>query len=316
MELTRERRRTGWRQFLSPGWVITAVLVAAFAYVAFTVLAPWQLGKNSRTQAANHRLEAAFSAAPVDMATTVSGTVVPEDKEWTKVTAQGSFRNDVTIIVRNRPVADTPAYQVLTPFTLTDGRTIMVNRGWVPASGGVPEVPAAKDTQIQGFLRLDEPAAADATSTDRQITAINAQLINREGFGVEVMAGYVQLDQGPIVGQAIPLPQMTSGPYLSYGIQWIIFGFLAPIGLGYFVFAEIRERRRAAQEDAEAAAEASTAPATDSAPETPEGGQSAPEAQAQTQTQTQAQTLSDRYGDSRGQRRAWVKRASRDEERF
>ncbi|MBV8929341.1 MAG: hypothetical protein JO152_09475, partial [Mycobacteriaceae bacterium] len=42
----------------------------------------------------------------------------------------------------------------------------------------------------------------------------------------------------------IPLPHLDAGPFLSYGIQWIAFGIIAPIGLGYFVYTEIRQRRR------------------------------------------------------------------------
>ena len=58
----------------------------------------------------------------------------------------------------------------------------------------------------------------------------------------------------------IPLPHLDAGPFLSYGIQWIAFGILAPIGLGYFVVSEIRARRR----EKAAAAEAGlpTAPLT------------------------------------------------------
>jgi hypothetical protein len=41
----------------------------------------------------------------------------------------------------------------------------------------------------------------------------------------------------------IPLPHLDAGPFLSYGIQWIAFGILAPVGLGYFLFSEIRARR-------------------------------------------------------------------------
>jgi hypothetical protein len=40
------------------------------------------------------------------------------------------------------------------------------------------------------------------------------------------------------------LPNLDAGPFLSYGIQWIAFGIIAPIGLGYFVRAEILQRRR------------------------------------------------------------------------
>jgi hypothetical protein len=52
----------------------------------------------------------------------------------------------------------------------------------------------------------------------------------------------------------IGLPHLDAGPFLSYGIQWIAFGIIAPIGVGYFVYSEIRQRRRekAAQEVSEA----------------------------------------------------------------
>jgi cytochrome oxidase assembly protein ShyY1 len=58
---------------------------------------------------------------------------------------------------------------------------------------------------------------------------------------------YLQLvDNQPGGLAALPLPQLDAGPFLSYGIQWIAFGILAPIGLGYFAVTEIRTRRREA----------------------------------------------------------------------
>jgi hypothetical protein len=46
------------------------------------------------------------------------------------------------------------------------------------------------------------------------------------------------------------LPHLDAGPFLSYGIQWIAFGIIAPIGVGYFVLAEVRQRRREKAETA------------------------------------------------------------------
>ena len=132
----------GWRTFLKPGWVITAILVIAFAYVAFTVLAPWQLGKNSRTQATNHRLEKAFHADPVPLSKVITKTAsaptgtIDESNEWKRVKLQGSFLADEELVLRNRPVNSDAAYQILTPFRADDGTVIMVNRGYVrPESG-------------------------------------------------------------------------------------------------------------------------------------------------------------------------------------
>ena len=38
-----------WAFLLRPGWLALFVVVIAFAYLCFTVLAPWQLGKNTKT---------------------------------------------------------------------------------------------------------------------------------------------------------------------------------------------------------------------------------------------------------------------------
>ena len=56
----------------------------------------------------------------------------------------------------------------------------------------------------------------------------------------------------------MPVPSTESGPYLSYGLQWMAFGVLAPIGLGYFVWSELRQRRRLDDEDNEASVGAGT----------------------------------------------------------
>ena len=59
------------------------------------------------------------------------------------------------------------------------------------------------------------------------------------------MPGYLQLEaDAPGALEPVPLPQLDAGPYLSYGLQWLAFGIMAPLGLAYFVRAELRERRR------------------------------------------------------------------------
>lgn len=46
---------------LRPQWLALYVVVLAFAYLCFTVLAPWQLGKNTKTSREN----AQISSSPV-----------------------------------------------------------------------------------------------------------------------------------------------------------------------------------------------------------------------------------------------------------
>jgi cytochrome oxidase assembly protein ShyY1 len=62
--------------------------------------------------------------------------------------------------------------------------------------------------------------------------------------GVPLAGSYLQLVENQPGGLGvIALPHLDAGPFLSYGIQWITFGVVAPILLGYFVYAEIRARR-------------------------------------------------------------------------
>ncbi|MGH3966937.1 MAG: SURF1 family protein, partial [Mycobacterium sp.] len=62
--------------------------------------------------------------------------------------------------------------------------------------------------------------------------------------GVPLAGSYLQLvDNQPDGLGVIGVPHLDAGPFLSYGIQWISFGIIAPILLTYFVYTEIRVRR-------------------------------------------------------------------------
>ena len=48
-----------------PNWLALIVVVIAFAYLCFTVLAPWQLGKNTKTSRENAQISRSLTAEPV-----------------------------------------------------------------------------------------------------------------------------------------------------------------------------------------------------------------------------------------------------------
>ncbi|MCG7258845.1 hypothetical protein MHX63_05835 [Corynebacterium sp. ACRQK] len=311
MEHMASSKRSGWRNFLTPGWVITAILVLAFTYAAFSFLAPWQLGKNQDKNAFNQRLEQSLQTDPVPITDVIpgDGESVGVEKEWTRVALQGQFLPDKEVLLRNRPVESAHSYQALTPFRLDGGQTVLVHRGWVAVEGdgAAPKLKRAPggDVKVTGFIRMSE-AVPDAKPTESQgytqVTGMSTKQIS-EVTGEDLAADYVQLDSesvdrlngmtgggdggdadggsaedgaagggadgdngsGSADGagsgedgdapdlQALPLPHLDGGTNLSYGIQWIAFGILAPVGLGWFVYAEMRERRREREESAEVA---------------------------------------------------------------
>lgn len=305
--------RQGWKAFLTPGWVLTAVVVLVFTYFAFTFLGPWQLTKGEKKAEFNNRLKEAMQHDPVPVADVLprDGSSAGINKEWTHVQLQGQFVPSAEVLLRNRPVDSSPAFQVLTPFLSDAGQMVLVNRGWAPPVNGadVPDLPAAPSQRITltGYVRMSEATPATAPIKNQgytQVSGISTQEIGRtmqqqldaarkdssSPRRQEAQAGsaalpgqqvspaqedsqkqpltseYVQLDEMSVqqvndddgseaMLHAIPLPQLDNGPHLSYGIQWITFGIAAPAALIWFAYAEIRERRREAQEIAEAEAQ-------------------------------------------------------------
>lgn len=278
------RYRGGVRRLaflLKPGWLALVVIVVAFAGFCFSTLAPWQLGKNGTTEARNDRIASSFGSAPVPWGELVTpGTTPAADTEWRSVTVTGRYLPGDEALARLRSADGGPAYEVLTPLLVTDGpgtgAVVLVDRGYVsPVQGtDVPAYDAAPGgtVTLAARLRQDEvldPArgvVADPGTVVPQVYQVSSVLVGGLA-GTPVSPGYLQLEEGqPGVLGVLPLPQLDAGPYLSYGLQWIAFGVMAPLGLAYFVRAELRERRAAR---AEAAGDDDPSPAAGRAQEPP-----------------------------------------------
>lgn len=245
---------------LRPGWIALALVVIAFTYLCFVVLAPWQLGKNTKTSRENHQIEYSLNTPAVPLK-----TLLPQqdssaaDAQWRRVTATGRYLPDVQVLARLRVVDGDPAFEVLAPFVVDDGPTVLVDRGYVrPEEGSrVPPIarPPAEAVTITARLRDSEPTAQgkDPFARDgvQQVYSINTEQVAAL-TKVPLAGSYLQLVESQPGGLGvIGVPHLDAGPFLSYGIQWISFGIVAPILLGYFVYSEIRVRRQEKQQLAE-----------------------------------------------------------------
>ncbi|UXA05023.1 SURF1 family protein [Mycobacterium sp. SMC-2] len=250
---------------LRPGWIALALVVVAFTYLCFTVLAPWQLGKHNRTSRENRQIEYSLNTDPVPLKTLLpqQDSSAP-DAQWRRVTATGHYLPDVQVLARLRVIEGKPAFEVLAPFVVDDGPTVLVDRGYVrPEQGShVPTIPRPpQDTvAITARLRDSEPVDRDkgpfAEDGVQQVYSINTEQVSAL-TKVPLTGSYLQLTEDQPGGLGvIGVPHLDAGPFLSYGIQWISFGIVAPLGLGYFAYSEIRARRREKQRQSEAAAAA------------------------------------------------------------
>lgn len=241
------------RFLLRPGWLALILVCVAFTYLCFTVLAPWQLGKNTRTSRENQQITDSLNTPPVTLKTFLprQDSSAP-GAQWRQVTATGHYLAEVRVLARLRVVDGDQAFEVLMPFVVDDGPTVLVDRGWVRPEPGshVPPIPAAPTQQvtITARLRDSEPTVAgkDPFTRDgyQQVYAVSTGQVAAL-TGVPLAGSYLQLVENQPGGLGVVgVPHLDAGPYLSYGIQWLLFGVLAPIALGYFVYSEVRARRR------------------------------------------------------------------------
>ncbi|TXS45598.1 SURF1 family protein [Streptomyces sp. uw30] len=263
-----------YRFLLSRQWVILT-LVALILIPTMIRLGFWQMHRYEERSARNQLVADALEAKPVPVEKLTSpGHTVTTKERYRTVTAQGRFDTDREVVVRRRVNADEEVgFHVLTPLVLTDGKVLLVNRGWIPADGpsqtAFPKVPAAQSgtVTVTGRLMPDETTEASGIKNlkglpDRQVMLINSE---REAgrLDADVLGGYVVQTAPEPKGdtpELIGKPGNENAPLnYAYALQWWLFAAGVPIGWVVLARREARERAAAA---AAAPEETESAPAS------------------------------------------------------
>lgn len=237
---------------LRPSWLALVGGVLVFAFACFYFLSPWQFSRNAEREAQNNAVSASMSAQPKALDTVLAPGVAPDQHTaWTRVTITGTYLPEHEVVARLRTVLGEPAFEVLTPMRTTTGETVLIDRGYLPPAdhNAVPPyaAPPTGTVEVSARVRQDEtdpkdrPAFADASTAGKlQSYDVDSRVVARSS-GLDIRPGYFQLDQNaPGVLAALPLPQLDSGPFFSYALQWIAFGLMALGGLTYFTVRELK----------------------------------------------------------------------------
>ncbi|MFF4584811.1 SURF1 family protein [Streptomyces sp. NPDC001388] len=250
-----------YRFLLSRQWVILT-LVALLLIPTMIRLGFWQMHRYDERTARNQLVSDALTAEPVPVERLTSpGHTVTRGERYRGVTATGTFDTAHEVVVRRRVNSDeTVGFHVLTPFVLTDGKVLLVNRGWIPADGpsqtAFPKVPAPPSGKVTvtGRLMPDETTAASGIKDlkglpDRQIMLINSAE-QAERLGAEVLGGYIAQTAPEPKGDT---PELIGEPgredaalNYAYAIQWWLFAAGVPVGWVVLVRRERRDRAAAA----------------------------------------------------------------------
>ncbi|MCG7423047.1 SURF1 family protein [Micrococcus sp. ACRRV] len=246
--------------FLASGpWILGFVVCILFAFLCHG-LAQWQWDRRVQVMHDVNRVLANYDDDPVPFAEASRlFTDFDSEDEWTPVTLTGRYETDETLVVRNRPRAGAPGYEVLVPFVTEEGVTVIVDRGWLPIGSqpGRPDAipapdPAAGEVVVR--VKPGEPAL-DRDAPEGQVPSIDLAAIERIlGRPIADTAYGLMVSESPAaatVPNQLVAPTLDEGPHLSYAIQWYIFAAMGFAVWGYSAWMKARNDRADALEDAE-----------------------------------------------------------------
>lgn len=220
----------------SPLTLLTLAVFALAGVILLTGLGWWQLERRVWKLQLIDQVEQRVHARPVAVPGPDKWPAInAADDTYRKVTATGRFLNDRETLVQ-AVTALGPGFWVLTPFRSTDGFTVLINRGFVPAdrrdTAERKEGQQTGETTVTGLLRMTEPKGGFLRSNDpaddrwfsRDVAAIAA------ARGLEGVAPFfIDADATPNPG-GYPVGGLTviSFPnnHLVYAFTWFGLAFM------------------------------------------------------------------------------------------
>ena len=245
-----------YRFLFSSKWLGYFLLAVIFA-TGCVFLGRWQMDRRAEALAEIQRVTSNYSATPISFSEAKDQFLrLDPAREWTQVELRGSYDTAGQRIVRNRPLNGQPGYEVVVPFKLVSGETVVIDRGWLPIGNNSPgrpdSIPAPPSGEVTAVVRLKhgEPAL-DRGAPEGQLASIDLAAYSGE-LGYPLLTGaYGQLaSETPPASEMprpFPMPSLEEGTHLSYSLQWFAFGVLMFVGFGYAA----RQQARNAAIDAE-----------------------------------------------------------------
>lgn len=202
---------------------LTLITLAA----VFLQLGLWQLDRKAEKEVLFERFD---SAPSMNLA-----RALDSNRSFARVTALGHYDAERHILLDNKVWQGRAGVHVLTPFVLQDGRTILVNRGWLPLPydrSHLPEVPPASGVgELRGRLapppavgqRLGDPDVLVRDRWPQLVTYLDLPAV-AAALGTELEPWVVLLDASDPSGfdgrQWTPAA-MTPEVHGGYALQWL-----------------------------------------------------------------------------------------------
>ncbi len=227
-----------YRFLLRPRWILSHLLVILLVFTMVN-LGFWQLRRLHEKRDRNALIEARQEqpVVPVDdLLHPGSDANVLDRARYRTVSATGTYDDAATVVVRNRSDGGVPGAWLVTPLRLGPGVSVGIVRGFVgfAPDGSIVKAPAPTgQVTVRGLVvdphRFDGTAPKDlAPFLARPGVLPGVVLANRSRPPEPQGAPVDDATATSII--AVPPPELSEGPHLSYAFQWFTFSLIAVVG--------------------------------------------------------------------------------------
>lgn len=226
------------------------VLVFVVIFLPLTVsLGFWQLSRAAEKEQLLTEYRAREMASPLP----VSSLKEEQDHQYRRVTAQGEFDNEHSVLLENRVRRGRPGFEVVTLFKLEDNaRPIWVNRGWIAGfleRNHLPEIPVIEGpVTIFGHLYrpLKQPFVVGEEHWRNKWPQVLQNLdrgLLASHLGVVAFPYQLRLDQGSrgALQTGWDVVNVSPAKHRGYAVQWFAMAF-ALVLLGIFANSNLASR--------------------------------------------------------------------------
>jgi len=187
--------------------------------VVMVNLATWQLDRHQQRKDFNATLVRRFEA-PVRPLDELLQSGEPADIEWLPTAVTGTYLQGEDISLVNVSQNGAAGYDAITPLLLSNGKVVLVNRGFLPLVAEFPPAPSG-EVSILGRIRATSErrtgAVSDpATGELAEVQRIDIDRLQQQIDG-ELVPVYVQLlkstpTEAPTLS-TIADPDFSNGPH-------------------------------------------------------------------------------------------------------
>ena len=226
------------RFLLRPRWLLSHLLVVLLV-VTMVNLGFWQLRRLDQKRDYNALVESRRDQPVVAVDRLLSPSSSRDDVDGARyrtVTATGTYDARATVVVRNRSQDGVPGAWLLTPVRLDSGETVGVVRGFVgfgPDGNPVRAPAPGGRVTVRGLLvdphRFDGTAPKDLAPFLARAGVLPAVVLAQRSQPPEPRGASAD-EATPTSIIAVPPPELSEGPHLSYAVQWFMFSLIAVIG--------------------------------------------------------------------------------------